>query len=223
MKLVNAQYDLKIKFDENMFYTLVVEAPFYFSDIIHQLVCQSEGQEGDFVLSVDNEIIRIDKNLSVLVDPFRIELNNRKVLHKIYCEMEKIAQDEIEMKGEINSYSSLLLERVINKTLYDHIVFNFDFEWNDFFKMYHVSIDGTELTLEEKLAEYIKILTQVLNQKILCVVNGHDFYPQTTLKYLVELAEYQKLNILFIEAREHEQIDGERVTIIDKDRCLIMK
>lgn len=223
MKLVDEKYNLKIAFKENIVHTLVIEKPDYFSDIINQLIRQSEGEAGDFVLSEENEPVRIDKFLSVLIDPFRIDLNSRKIIHKIYHDLEEIAQDEIERKGQLNSNSVALLDQIIRKSLYDQLIFNFDFEWSDFFKLFHVRVDEEDLSFEEKLAAHIKILAQILNQKILCIVNGHDFYPQTTLKYLVKLAEYQKLNILFIEAREHEQIDGERVTIIDKDRCLIMK
>ena len=54
MKLVNGKYSLIINMQENMADMLVLENEAVMAEFVEQLYFQSFGQEGDFVLS-DNE------------------------------------------------------------------------------------------------------------------------------------------------------------------------
>ena len=87
MTLVLSNYELNdpIEFEEGHFNVLVIENPDYMSKVIKELLSQSDGTDGCFELFENNTSIRISENLSIVVDPFSINVNERDVLKGGKC------------------------------------------------------------------------------------------------------------------------------------------
>ena len=83
MRLVNSRYGLDIEFAENSIITVIVEKPQYVTDIIQNIIKQNCGEEGDFVLSGDKPI-KFEKDVEFIIEPFSLELNNRKMCCKCF-------------------------------------------------------------------------------------------------------------------------------------------
>ena len=75
----------------------------------------------------------------------------------------------------------------------------------------------------EKLLSYMKILSGLLEIRILCIVNLKTYLSEEQLKEVYQMAFYCKLQLLLIENREQSNLEGEKTYIIDRDRCLIIK
>ncbi|WP_281672071.1 type II-A CRISPR-associated protein Csn2 [Pseudoramibacter alactolyticus] len=223
MILVNEKYDLKIEMRENRSCCLVVEKPEYLADMMMDLIAQSQGDEGGFVLSDHGSLLPIKHYLDLQTDIFHLDLNQRKVMKGIYAALEEVAQEEVEAKGEITTAIISVLERVTSRAAYDNLTFDFDFEWENLFKFFHLRIEEQSLSLEEKLAEYFKILSLVLRKPILCLLHAHIYFSEKQIRELIQLSKYQKLQLLFIEAREPKKIPDEDIYILDQDRCVIIK
>lgn len=223
MKLTNAKYDLLVDMCETQVDVLVLENATVMSEIVEDLYKQTLGREGSFILSEDNKEIKIEKNLSLVINPFAIDFNDKKIINKLFEELSFIGNEFVSEKMKINSEIGQMFEKIIDNTHYDNIVYNVDFDWNSLFKLYGVKLDCECDTLLEKIISYIKILSRLCSIRIFCFVNIKNFLEEKEIKQLYEMAFYYKIQLLLIESNEDQHNTEENVYIIDKDRCLIIK
>lgn len=80
MKLVHSEYDIKIELKENNVNLLVIENRKLMTELVYELYNQCNGLDGRFVLSNDMKELKIDKEASIVLEPFTINCNERKVI-----------------------------------------------------------------------------------------------------------------------------------------------
>ena len=81
MKLVHPDFFFPIEFRENYMETIVVESPRILSQCLEELRRQIDGiGEGQWVLSEQAEALDIKKACCLLMDPFSVDLNNKRML-----------------------------------------------------------------------------------------------------------------------------------------------
>ena len=217
MKLVCASFGLEMELLENYVTVLVVENAGYLTEIVSSLKKQSEGEEGIFVLAENDKIEKIDKKLALVIDPFSISINERKIINKLYTKLGEIAPDYFEDKAKLTEDAIVLLDELVLASPFANLVYDLDYNWMELFKGFMA------VTLVEKLVEYMHILTNLLGIKVLCLVNIKAYLNKQELMELYKVAFYNKINLVLIEMPEGEMIGEEKVYIIDNDRCLIVK
>lgn len=222
MKLVNSKMGLEITFKENQVNVVVIERPEDMTYFIAELKKQCENMAGECML-YEEDPLNISKYVQILIDYFSLDINDKKVISKIYNELKNNAQNYIIEKNEINSKIIQLLDQLIRNSLYDNLSFELDFDWNNIFKIYNLRISNNFNSLIEKLIEYIKILSSLKICSILCCVNLKSYLSIEELRYLYEMASYYKISLLLIESHEYEKLSSESVLVFDKDRCVIVK
>lgn len=79
MKLVHSELGIKIVIVENRANVLVVENPMIFRKIIEDVLNQINGFDGELVLSTDDKLLALSKNIELVIDPFNIDLNSKKI------------------------------------------------------------------------------------------------------------------------------------------------
>lgn len=223
MKLVNVKYNIEIILEENKVDVLVVESPQIMTEIVSGIQLQCNGEEGDFVLSNGDKILKMDKCMSVVINPFSINLNEKKIVSKLYSELKVIGNEYFVEKEEVNSKVVQLLDRIVSDTMYNNVVFDLNLDWDGLFKLYTVKIENSAESLLENIIEYTKILSRLCEIKIVCLVNIKSYLDEEEIKQLYEMAFYNKIQLLIIESNEKTRIDNENIYIIDKDKCLIVK
>ena len=226
MKLVCASFGLEMELLENYVTVLVVENAGYLTEIVSSLKKQSEGSEGEegiFVLAENDKIEKIDKKLALVIDPFSISINERKIINKLYTKLGGIAPDYFEDKAKLTEDAIVLLDKLVLASPFANLVYDLDYNWMELFKGFNVRFEEMAVTLVEKLVEYMHILTNLLGIKVLCLVNIKAYLNKQELIELYKVAFYNKINLVLIEMTEGEVIGEEKVYIIDNDRCLIVK
>lgn len=223
MRLVNYKHNLNVKFDENTVNTIVIENKHTMSNIIFELIKQMEGEDGEFVLSTENKILDINKYLDIVIDPFNINFNSKKIINSLYHELNETALVLDEEKRKINEAIICSLDRIIFNEIYTGINHNLDFQWSDIFKLYNVSFSLEHISLLEKLIEYIKIQSTFLKTKVLVFINLKSYLTTNDLIELYRQAAYNKIHLLLIDNCESIKINNEEITLIDKDNCIIVK
>ena len=226
MKLVCASFGLEMELLENYVTVLVVENAGYLTEIVSSLKKQSEGSEGEegiFVLAENYKIEKIDKKLALVIDPFSISINERKIINKLYTKLGEIAPDYFEDKAKLTEDAIVLLDKLVLASPFANLVYDLDYNWMELFKGFNVRFEEMAVTLVEKLVEYMHILTNLLGIKVLCLVNIKAYLNKQELIELYKVAFYNKINLVLIEMTEGEVIGEEKVYIIDNDRCLIVK
>lgn len=222
MKLVNSKYGLDIEFIENSVNVLVLENPMFMSDVIQDIISQENGMDGNFVLS-DEQNIKFEKDVMLITDPFHIDFNNKKIMNKLYSQLVDISKDLVEEYNDINKTIVEVLEKISDGINYNCINYNLEFDWKELYKLYNVRIEERYESLEEKLVEYMKILSGIMKPKLVIFLNLKMYLGQEHMEDLVLSSFYNKVPLLLIESNEGYKLKNERKFIIDKDRCLIIK
>ena len=94
----------------------------------------------------------------------------------------------------------------------------------DLFKQLDVKFETNPENLLEKLIDYICVISEVFGKKVFVLVNMKSYFTKDELNMLYKKMFYEKIYLLLIENHDNNDIiEEERVTIIDKDMCVINK
>ena len=110
MKLVHPQFEEPLEFLEGIPNILVLEHTALRVQIIEDLKEQIQNGEGNFVLSRQDEILKMDKVAEFLLNPFDLDFNQKKIISKIQSTLKELANNEsnyaesMRIIGEVNSY-----------------------------------------------------------------------------------------------------------------------
>ena len=222
MRLVNTEYaDLNIEFVENTYNVIVVESKALYSEMLFGLIAQSAGHEGDFILSEDNKILAAKNNIEIIIDPFRLDFANKRIMNKLYQELLEGLQDKLyEDLGELNSFTVQLLDRAIADVEYP-VNYDINTDVISLLKMYNVKLDDYSENIAERLCLYIKLMSRLCGIKLFVLANIGAFIDREDLELVYETLSYEKINVLMFESHERDWLNNETVLIIDRDKCLI--
>lgn len=205
---------------ENQVTVIVVESPEVLTEYISELKHQISGEDGQFVLS-DKDICRIDKMMEMVIDPWTIDFNSKRIKTKL-LQLVKEEADEyfydrfIETKGMICQYAENLLDKMMYSVSYD-----MNIDTMSLIKFLDVKVDIQTDKLIDSIIEYIKLLHDLCKIEVVVLVNIKTYLSKTELLYLYQEALYQKVHLILLEAALTEQIEYEKIVIIDADKCVI--
>lgn len=222
MKLVERELGLEIQLKENIVSVIVIEDISLRLSIIEELYSQIMGKEGNWLLVENEKNYEISKKADLILEPFTLELNNKKAKTKLYQDIKTIAQDfsfsqGLELHSHICSYLENLLERVSYPVKYNE-------EWNilELLKAYGVELCEECDSICEKIFNYIKLIADVCRTNIFITVNIKHYLTSEQISELYKLAKYSKIHLILIEFNMcGDKYDCEKVYVIDKDNCII--
>ena len=223
MKLVWQTMGISIELKENIVTSIIVESPSMMSKLVKDAMFQCDGQEGKWLLFINNELEKLHKYCDIIMNPFSIDFNNKKIISRLYQQLKEIGDDFIEQQTVINSSVIQFLEMLLERIPYSNLTYKIDFDLEQLFKLYGVKIENETETVLDGLIEYIKILSQMMFVPILFLVNIKSYLSKEEVLELYKMARYHKVHLVLLESIEREIIDFEQLFIIDKDLCLIVK
>lgn len=221
MKIVNIEYNLHINLDENTVQVLYVENASAFTKMVGDLVCQKNGVSGSWILSEADEDISISKKMEVIINPFAVDCNDKRILKALYQEMK---EDTIEncngLYAEINANNLNFIEQIISRQSY-MLDYDCQFSVEDILKIYNLRFEVDNVSLLTYLTEYIKIWHRVGNVDCFAFVNLKSYLTEEEIGLLYEMIFYEKVFLILIENKEYNHLDVENVVILDEDLCII--
>ena len=119
MKIINKNWQRKIEIEDNIIYTLVFENKKYYRESIIELINQHKGDEGNFIFSNDNKEFQLEKYGYLITDIFNIDVNNKKVLSKVYSSLVKQIIDDTIEYNELTSHIRAYFEKLIFNSLFE--------------------------------------------------------------------------------------------------------
>lgn len=224
MKIINKNWQRKIEIEDNIIYTLVFENKKYYRENIIELINQHKGKEGSFILSNDNKEISFDKNSYIITDIFNIDINNKKVLSKIYSSLLKEIVEDISSYNKLSTNIRVYFEKLIfNSSLEidqgEEIDMSLLLKLGDF--KIHVENDD----ILEKFVKFLKVLSELCGYKIIFVVGLHTVFTQEEIIEIYKEVCLNKINIINIEYQQFNNLSNENykeiVYIFDEDNCEI--
>jgi CRISPR type II-A-associated protein Csn2 len=223
MKLVYPSFHFNIEMIENRVNKLIIEDPRMFSAVVSEIMKQTEGDNGRFVLSKENEVVKIADNMICIINPFSIKFNDRKVLSKLYVLLKgEVQNSELWLlANQVFSEIAQFIEQMIEVVDYP-ITYSDEMDINALFKFMDIVLDVPEDKLAGRIMDYIKLMNQLLGYQVFVLVNVSAYLDYSELLDLYKFAMYQKIHLLMIES--HVGIlrsKHEKIYIIDKDGCEI--
>ncbi len=222
MKLAHVDMERAIELDCRKTAEWIIESPALFQKYVNLLNLQVNGEEGEFVLSNDDTILNIEKCMEIVVNPFALDFEDRRIQKKLYSQLQKAAygeemfMDTQKMNAELQSY----IFRLENICGYD-IEINTEVDVQLVFKALGVKMEGGEYNFSEKLAQYMKIMAEVMGKRVLVFVNIRSYLENEQIQELMKNAVYNEISLLFIENIQRDFSEMENYYIIDKDGCEI--
>ena len=224
MKIINKNWQRKIKIEDNIIYTLVFENKKYYRENIIELINQHKGNEGSYILSNDNKEISFDKNSFIITDIFNIDINSKRVLTKIYNLLLKEIVEDISSYNELSTNIRLYFEKLIfNSSL--EIEQGEEIDMSSLLKLGDFKIHVENDDILEKFVKFLKVLSELCGYKIIFVVGLHTVFTQEEIIEIYKEVCLNKINIINIEYQQFYNLSNENykeiVYIFDKDNCEI--
>lgn len=221
MRLIHTGYHLELVLQENQIIVLSIENPKAYTDMLHDIWNQVQGENGEFILSEQEKIKNISKEMECIFNPFLLDCNDKKVIAKLYQELREQA-DSIFIKESILLNSSILeyIDKLFLQVPYA-LEYKVDFDIMGLLKLYGVKIDSFGESLLDKIVEYLRVMKQVCGVAIYVFIGLKQYLAEDELRKLYEFVFYEKIYLIIIEASHSQSIDGEKCWIFDKDMCII--
>ena len=224
MKIINNNWQRQIVLEDYLIHTIVFENKKYCRENILELIRQHKGYEGKFILSNNNKEVSFDKNSYFISDLFNIDINNKKIITKIYGELLKIVTDDIAEYNKITSYIREYFENLVFNNNLD-LEYNDEIEANSLLKLGDFKIQFEESNYLEKLIKFLKVLVELCNIKVIFIVGLYRVFSVEEVEKIYKEVCLNKINIINIESEQQNTKKGdcynEIVYIFDQDNCEI--
>ena len=219
MRMVYADSGIDIELVENCVNTITIEAPSMFRSMVGDLWEQTNGGEGKWIISEAEKELKLSKICEVIVNPFAIDVNDRKMVGVLCEEIKTIADSEqYEYTSRIQTEIYSYLESLISSLPYS-LSCDLELDLIALLKSYHIRLD--EFSGIERIINYMKLRHQVIGTRVFVWVNGKNYFSEDELEEIYKEAFYEKIQIVVLEAVETKRSVFEESLIFDKDFCII--
>lgn len=220
MRLVHEDFTFTMDFAAEPVQVLIVEEPLVLYEFVQDLSEKMDGAKGKFVLSEGISEVRLDKAAALITVPFRIDLNQRKVLTELYRRLQRLSMEEgyyirsNEIASQIQDYmTELLLE--FDSTL----ILSAEIDFAGLFKLAGIQFDEMGLSYPDKILSFMRIMREFGNVSLFVFVHLLPIFPLSEWSEFFDHVKYEGYSVLLLEHAVPEGYNGIKSTIIDSDLC----
>ncbi len=186
-------------------------------DVYNQIM----GNPGNLVLSENNQEIKFSKHVELINDYINIDLNDKKILVKLYTLLKDKSLEDYDSYCRISESITDYVQELLFDEEFDLIQID-NIDPIDIFKGVSVKIDDSSMSISEKLLEYISISEKFMDIKLFLFVNLKEFFTDGEIIQIYNKLLLNKTKFLIMQSKITESIDcRETVYIIDEDLCEI--
>lgn len=222
MKIAYEGFNVLLTLEEGEAYKICIEDVFSYRSLIEKLLDDINDGAENILLTDKDKLLKTGKVCELIINPFCVEINQKKILLKLYSELQSVTVNEImfkktlELKRYINDY---LLDLELNSDY--SLQHNMDFEIKDLFSAVKLKIDDDSIGIVEQIAQYIRNAHVFLGIRLFWFVGLNTFLKKEEVRALLKEARYNKINIIMLENQTTANIEDEKLFIMDKDQCII--
>ena len=223
MKIAYYLWEKPIELTECRINILVIENPKALVGIIDDILKQTRGENGELIMSDNGEILDMSKELDFVANIFDMNINDRKILNKVYGKLNDIAYSS---DYYLNTNSTLTdlskyIQSITDELSYP-IYYNVDTNISGRIKALNVKLAEEYDSLLEQVINYITVVKEFCSVSCFVFLNLRSYLTKEELEEFYKHLFYNKINVLLIENYQRERIcDCEVFRIIDEDLCEI--
>ena len=172
MKLSYGDSVITMDITDDKVSTLVIEDKRQFRHLLYDLVAQSNGEAGLWVLGEDGKCLNLEKQLYVIRDPLNTDINSREILTKLQNQLIKTGNDFMQEIFDINQKIQNFYYSLENEYPYD-IIHKQELSVQELVKMggFNFYIENTGELID--LVSYIEVVQEFINPNLFVLVNLH--------------------------------------------------
>ena len=199
-----------------------MEHPLLYRTLVAELIAQSEGETGRFLLTENYEEKSIGKYLSIIHGPFQLCENDHKMRTALYKFLEKEVQTlDFECYKEVESKIFQFLQHVNMQSAYPLTMAD-SIGMTEIFKLGQLQLALTKDSVPERLYEYICALHRLAGAQCVVMYNARNIFTNTEAEVFSKEISEQEISVLFLERSVPPVVTKyEKLYIVDQDLCEI--
>ncbi|MEG2562030.1 MAG: type II-A CRISPR-associated protein Csn2 [Clostridia bacterium] len=181
--------------------------------------------DSGFVLSDDLDIIKLNKVAIMASDFFALSINNKKIVTKLLKRFVESANDDMQVAENYQEICSKMMQLASKfEDMVDfQITYDESFSIEDIIKLLNVKFEEKAFdSVLDKLIDFVSVASEFSICEIIVFVNIKSYLSEAELKELYKCAQYKKVNLFLLENCNKTKIEGEKIVIIDEDKCEIL-
>lgn len=182
---------------------------------------QIAGRTGEWVLSDNNKELSISKHIDMVNDYININLNDKKLLTKIYSNLKNKSLEDYNNYCQISESIIEYVQELLFDEEFDLVQTN-SIDPIDIFKGVSIEIDDNDKSITEKFLEHIKISERFMDTKLFVFINLREFFNEEEVIQIYNKLLLNKNYFIIIQSQFLVSIDSrEKLYIIDDELCEI--
>uniref|UniRef100_UPI0028735EF2 type II-A CRISPR-associated protein Csn2 n=1 Tax=Veillonella sp. TaxID=1926307 RepID=UPI0028735EF2 len=199
MKLSYGDSVITMDITDDKVSTLVIEDKRQFRHLLYDLVAQSNGEAGLWILGEDGKCLNLEKQLYVIRDPLNTDINSREILTKLQNQLIKTGNDFMQEIFDINQKIQNFYYSLENEYPYD-IIHKQELSVQELVKMggFNFYIENTGELID--LVSYIEVVQEFINPAMFVLVNLHAVTNLDERNVLFKTLVEKKFPVLCLES-----------------------
>ena len=221
MKLFIPQIDYLLELGKEKCQSLVIENQAVWCSILNDMAEQLRGNVGKIVLSCNDKIIPLSKNVELISQFIPFDMNQKGLLTKIMNEMQKIAVNEqhfAQTTTTLSSWEKYLLE--LTADMVGNIGFS-KINLESLVKSAGIEVESVYDNLGEKILDYFELVSVYDSKKLFVLANLRSYLSEHEMKEFLKIVIVHQYEILLVDSVEHPILDLEKRYIVDADQCIL--
>lgn len=221
MRFTHPLLEQPILVEETTVQIVVLEHPTALRDTQKQIQLALDKEESKCTLSVGFEPVGASKYMDLLMPPFGVDVNSRKVLSKLHEELaSQVYQEDWymktnELKANVEQYLCDVSVDCPLPITYDEV------QVEMLFKAVNLRLEVVD-NVVESLCDYMDIMQNFFGVAFFVAFHLKDYLSVEELAVLYQHCQYKKYSMLLFESHVSDLVGEEkRVAILDKDMCEI--
>lgn len=220
MRLVSFDHGLDISLSDESITVLTIEHPGILYEVLSGLWNAGDASLGTVLFEHNCKTINFSRDLSFILNPLIIDINSKKVITKLYQELNLLGQEAyIEELADINRKAISLIDSMSLKIPND-IVYNLEISFLDLLKVYDVKIDDASDGIE-RIINYIRVMHRICNVNLFVFYGIKHLFAQEQMEAFYKTVLNENVYLLLIENSYIKPYLTEINYVLDSDRCII--
>lgn len=224
MKLIYPEWNDASVWDGDGFPSIVIENQRAFRTFLCELYAALDGLSSKCVLSEDNQILDIAKNIEIISEFVNFDINKKPLIGKMISSMENVALNSVQYLR-----TNELLSAIENAVAEWSFGFSCDVITTKLSVSAILKSVGIELKNDysesghrgelEKILDYMELVREFDRDKIFIFVNMRAYFGDADMDSFIQTSIAHAYKILLIESKAYPILPKERRITIDMDLC----
>ena len=219
MKLAHIALENPIDFkDDKIVFWNIEDAQIYY-EFVRELKNQIDGEDGNFVLSNNLKSLKLDSDAEMIVGPFDMAFDSKKIANLISKRIIKTAvEDEyfIKFQNIEKSIMEYLKNLIIDSDLPVEVE---PVEIENLIKASSFKASKSN-SFYDNLINYVSLLLNLSKPKLLILVDIKRYIKQNFFAEFLNFLQYEDVNVLFVDCSLNKfSNNSARTYFLDNDHC----